>query len=116
MGTYLVRHIKTKEIQGIFWGSLDEIWDAMDELGDPFGFEYAALAPGALYTDAPIGKGRVINEPLTGTDPHFSWDGFTSSEKFTEQLALHNKLRWKPFDPANEGHGVLARLVREARG
>lgn len=75
---YLVRHIESHEVQGLFWGSPREIWDQMDEIGNPTEFEFATLMPGALYTHAPIGSGPV---PLQFDDmeedsPGMSWAGF----------------------------------------
>src|SRR5690606_16812630 len=47
---YVVREIKTKLFQGIFWASnYADLWDAFDEFGDPYGYEFAAIdTPGAL--------------------------------------------------------------------
>lgn len=105
MDVYLVRHIETKEVQGLFWGTLDEIWDQLDELTDPLGFEYARLKAGALYNTFQIGEGRVVDPDLS-----FDWSDFFASETFREELHGARKLRWKPFDATDQGHGLLARM------
>lgn len=119
MGVYLVRHIETKEIFGVFWGSKAEIWDAADEVCDPFGFEYAVLhGGGAIYTHSKIGEGPKAeqwddpeNENDDESEP-FNWSSFTESERFMEQLHCQSDLRWHPFDTADVGVGMLARIAR----
>lgn len=57
---YLVRHVETKDVQGLFWASnLDMLWDYMDSIGDPVDFEFADLgAHGAIAdTSTPVGEG-----------------------------------------------------------
>lgn len=121
MSVYLVRHIESKEVQGIFWGTLAEIWDAFDEMGDPLGFEFAKLKPGALFTCAPIGKGRAAmqfagkSEDAGDELESFSWDGFSPSETLWEALHYQDELHWQPFDASDQGHGLVARIVRAAR-
>lgn len=117
MRVYLVRHIETKEVQGLFWGSLDDIWDQLDELADPLGFEYAPLKPGALYNNFPIGEGRValqyddaLTEEQEEAGDYFKWDGFSESECFASQLFQQSRLHWRPFDATDVGHGLLARV------
>lgn len=44
MKVYLVRHIATEEIQGIFWGSPEQVWDCMDELDDPYDVKVVRIA------------------------------------------------------------------------
>lgn len=118
MKVYLVRHIETKEIQGVFWGSLSEIWDCFDELSDPSDCEYAPLRPGAIYTNAPYGKGRVARpyDEETDEDVTFDWSGFVANETFRDALHFdHERLRWKRFDYSSEGVGLLARIFRAAK-
>jgi hypothetical protein len=115
MKVYLVRHIETKEVQGIFWGALDDIWDALDELCDPYGFEYAALKPGALYTRAIIGEGKaaVQYDEMEDEDGDwgFSWSGFEPNGSFWEALHDQSGLKWHSFDPATKGYGLVARIA-----
>lgn len=115
MGTYPVRHIETKELQGIFWGSLEEIWDCMDELADPHHFEYAKLSFGALYSHAPIGQGRAVPVDDCYADDFagFDWSGFEPSENFGFQLYIGDTLRWRRFDAADTGHGLVAQIFGE---
>ena len=117
MGTYLVRHKETKEIQGIFWGTKAEIWDTMDELGDPADCEYAPLSHGALYTALQYGKGlrypQADKGEINDETTDFDWSQFSISERFWEEIAVQTKLKWKSFDFANEGVGLIKRIRDE---
>jgi hypothetical protein len=188
MKVYIVREIETREFQGIFWGrSVAEIWDLFDEVGDPFGFEYAELKSGALYAPgdglqieqwvdararvteelrpkrseavshlveagdaldaaiaivAEIDRRGVVSGVLT-PDPTMEklryfrdvlreavqksavedeqqddvspidWSRLEPSERFCEQLRCQAELRWRPFDAADQGHGLIARISRK---
>ncbi|WP_409188409.1 hypothetical protein [Bradyrhizobium sp. RDM4] len=118
MKVCIVRHIETREFQGIFWGkSIADIWDVFDELGDPSEFEYAALKAGALYTRAEIDEGQKIVQLDSISDPEeagpsVDWSSFEPSEQFDENLRGQDDLRWRRFDYASQGHGLLARICR----
>lgn len=44
MKVYLVREAETTAVHGIFWAkSLADLWDAVDEMGDPSDFEWAKI-------------------------------------------------------------------------
>jgi len=117
MQIYLVRHIETKEIAGLFCGSKVEVWDTVDEIDDPYSYEYAVLNSGAIYTHAIIGEGPIAQQWDFKKDDDeesipFDWSSFNESEVFCEQLHCQNQLRWHRFDASDVGIGLIARIVQ----
>jgi hypothetical protein len=53
-------------------------------------------------------KGEINDET---TD--FDWGQFSISERFWEEIAVQTKLKWKSFDFANEGVGLIKRIRDE---
>jgi hypothetical protein len=118
MQVYLVRHIESREFQGIFWAqSLAELWDLFDEIGDPLGFEFARIKSGALYHQKTVGEGPVIGQwgEMTQAECNqdFDWGIFEESEGLAESLRDQRRLRFKPFDASDEGVGLVARIARK---
>lgn len=107
---YLVRDVEEKKIQGIVWGSLDEIWDTVDEWGDPALFEFARLPSGGLMDPRPIVE--IPNSAKSNVDEvGFDFAQFVCSGKIDIALDEPDRLRWRRFDCANVGHGMIARLL-----
>lgn len=123
MKVCLVRHVESKDFQGLFWGkTLADIYDEVDaELADPYRFEYAFVDSGGLFTRAPIGKARRVpqfddHEDVEDTE-EFDWSGFVVSETLSMKLYDMVSLRWQRFDRTDTGVGLLARAqARRLRG
>ena len=114
MSVYLVRRIETKGVLGIFWGSPADVWDAVDELGDPSAYEAARLRPGAIYArdEEPVWDQWHDVPPDADMTPE-TFAAYSSSEGLWNQITDQKELRWKPLDPADKGVGILARLQDE---
>lgn len=116
MKVYIVRDVKTKRFQGVFWAnSKAEIWDTFDEFGDPYGYEFACLKnPGALVHPS---DGVAIPQWGDADDdedaPDMSWAEFRESECFLVDLMCQNRMKWEPFCHAGEKYGLLARIKRQ---
>lgn len=121
MSVYIVRHIETKEIHGLVWGTLDQIWDIVDSEFDPYGFEFAKVPCGGLLTDEASGKGQryptladweawEASEDEGAPEPSFDWGRFREDDLLHEKLSHQKNLRWRSFDSATDGHGMVARI------
>lgn len=118
MTPYYVRAAGTNKIQGVFWArNLDDLWDAVDEMCDPYGLEYAnPRRPGGLWHELPLDD---TPESKCGTEPDFE-DGFVitpvgerTGEITQLELQGEEQLTWTPFDCATKGHGMIARIHLE---
>lgn len=115
MDVYLVRRVDTKKIEGIFWGSKAQVWDAVDEECDPVFFEYARLKPGGGIRHR--GEGIDVTQwdgPELDDDetPPADFSGFTTTDTLDDALYFQSRLRWKRFDAADTGVGLIARVIR----
>lgn len=115
MKIYVVREYGVNKIHGFFWAkNLDDLWDAVDEMADPYLFEYMALTrPGGLWHEISMNDVKVT-APSDDDDEGFGVHpvGDRMSETTYDELIDGHK--WVRFDAFNEGHGVLARIKKEA--
>jgi hypothetical protein len=113
MDVYLVRRIEDKGVLGIFWGSKADVWDAVDELGDPPIYEAARLKPGAVYFEGPQEPIWQQFEGMSEEGPDHGledFSGYTPSGSLSCQIREQDKLRWKQLDHTDEGVGLLRRI------
>lgn len=114
----IVREVKTKGLLGIFWGTAEEIWDAVDSQTDPPLCEWARLPrAGGLHV---IGDGYG---PAV-VDPKFDEDGEVIGQDRPDFPPLDwawevagalelDKMKWRRFDCADEGVGLMVRIDAE---
>lgn len=120
MKIYAVREAGTYKFHGIFWAkSAADLWDAVDEMGDPAFFEYAKIRrPGGLWhgksNDETTATGQ-IGDIDDESDSHFMHPLEHMGELLGEMLFTMDRHIWTPFDTANEGVGLVARAMKEAR-
>lgn len=108
MTVLVVRMVDTHELVGFFWGSKEMVWDCVDALTDPVFCEYATLPQGGL--EAP-GKAQAIP---TKFDQYEGYEfKLVPSESIDE--ALDSSLRWRRFDAADVGVGLVARISRHVK-
>lgn len=125
MKIYLVREADTTKLHGIFWAkNPTRLWDAVDEMSDPSHYEFAEiLRPGGIWHE-------LSNDE---TLPALQWDSATedeqeecdfsgmhplniTSEDFGNMFAWQDEHEWKRFDAANEGVGLISRLMKRKKG
>jgi hypothetical protein len=114
MNVYLVRSAQTKHLHGIVWGTLDQIWDVVDEVTEPEDFEFAKLGPGGMFSEAGLAP-RFINEAdspdVTALPngvllpPHLN-----PAELTFGALTDPDRLRWRRFDDTLGKHGLVSRI------
>lgn len=138
MKVFLVRTIEGKHIQGVFWAaSTADLWDAVDEMGDPAYCEYAEMIqPSGLWHDIPYKDCPVLPETLSHECPaetraradilcaqcvreeaefkrYFKKMKLVrSGELFPWHKDDQDDLEWEEFDYATEGEGLIARIMR----
>jgi hypothetical protein len=112
MKVCLVRNVETKKLLGVYWGDPASIWDAVDECTDPSDYEYANLKHGGLYWGDEEPEALQYGA-MDDDSPHFSWDGLQSTEALCDAIHDQSRLRWRRFDYADQGVGLVARIVRQ---
>lgn len=129
MSGYLVRHRERKTLLGLFVASdLDWLWDLVDEICDPFDYEWSRIANASLACHGPNEFATEDHYPAfepadddsdpdpepRALHPDFPQpNGPDMRVMFSEYIDLKwGKRRWTPFDSAIEGHGVIARIAR----
>jgi len=119
MVPYYVRQAGTNKIQGIFWArNLDDLWGAVDEMCDPFDCEFAKpRSPGGLWHSL---RFEDTGESRDGTEENDCEDcfviheiGYGVGELTIDELVGARSLQWRRFDPANVGHGMVARIMTQ---
>lgn len=108
MKVYLVREMGAMRSYGIAWASSEsELWDVVDEFDDPYGYEFAEAArPAGLFlADTVEASDDDVEAGQAG------WNTFAESEMLSRDLFDLEALDWRPFCPADEGCGIVARLV-----
>lgn len=48
-------------------------------------------------------------------DEDFSWSPFRAHLDFEQKLYQWDKLRWRRFDAADTGHGLIARVMKNVK-
>ena len=118
MKVYLVRVQGTYKIQGVFWArNAADLWDAVDEMGDPVVCEYAQMRrPSGIWQE--LSYEETPELPVDGSDDEI--DRYFEAMKFTMTGELfpfrqddQDSLDWKPFDSTFEGGGLIARIPSE---
>ena len=121
---FLVREAESYVLAGIFWArDPATLWDLVDEMGGPAFFEYAELGPGGLFTYEPIGTRPPVPQRGDELDDEsaagqaaltagLSLANFEFAESTLNDVTEMDALRWRRFDPADEGVGAAARAVR----
>src|SRR5690625_7753735 len=139
MRIYLVRVRATHKLQGVFWAaSIADLWDTVDEMGDPAFCEHAEMTrPSGLwhemsYAETPEphvgehecppgadGSALLCAACLRRDDAdedYFDQMKFVrSGELFPWSAEEQDKMDWTPFDFADEGEGMIARVIREVQ-
>ena len=115
MSVYLIRASETKKLHGIVWGSLDQIWDVVDEIEEPEFFEYAKLKPGGLISPTGIDPAKT-SETRFSEIPPLPNGGFLPadldpSERTFDALFDPDDLRWRRFDDTLGKHGMVSRIM-----
>ncbi len=119
MYVYLVRRIADKGVLGVFWGSPESVWNTVDELGDPCIFEAAKIDSGAIYIDGssePIWQqfdDMAEEEEVTESPKDFS--SYIPSESLSLLIRDQSLLRWRRFNYADEGAGIIQQVLKEIK-
>jgi hypothetical protein len=109
MKTYLVRDYETKTVHGVFWaGCTSDLWSAVDEMADPYFFEYAPLRiPSGLWHEKMIGEPKPpekvdweTGEGVSELEDYYNSLRFTASGDYMPwdaESMMDQGLRWKRF-------------------
>ncbi|AJY46512.1 hypothetical protein [Martelella endophytica] len=120
MNVYLVRSADTKQLHGIVWGNLDQIWDVVDEVAEPSDFEFAKLSPGGLFSEVGI-EPRVSDDTHSPDEPALPNGGYLPPDLDPSEVTFYaltepDCLRWRRFDDTLAKHGLVSRIFAAVDG
>jgi AcrR family transcriptional regulator len=104
---FVVRHRADETLLGLFAAqNIDALWDMVDEFSDPAEYEYLPVTSGALVVSKLEADAEVPS--VAGRSRRFEY-GAELSGGLMDILTAEGD--WTPFHAADEGSGIIARML-----
>ena len=117
MACYIVRRRKRHSLLGLYAAtSLANLWDQVDEVAEPSDYEWRKIKNGGMYypKDEPSDLSKIEDEDEVHKIAELE-DKLhtTTTELLFDRWQDGKRKKWTRFDFANEGVGLIARILAD---
>lgn len=112
MTAYIVRHREKHTCLGLFVArSVEELWDTVDELTDPYNYEWTRISSGAIYFPKEEPSWCQDSDEVTEDGCAADENPFLVEPSEMFMYRVWRAKKWTPFDAADVGVGIIARAI-----